>query len=878
MFDLRQAIQSWRKKIQAEGRLDDGQAEELESHLSDHIEHLVESGQSEERAFDTATKEIGSATEIGQELHIAHERRAYRISRTVLPALTVNYIKVMVRQFNRYRMHNWVTVGGLAVGLTACMFIAFYCLHELSYDRQYAGTSIYRVSNESVSSNGVYEKDAGGPIPMGPVLKEEFPEVKESVRFWRAYMPVIRHKTEIFQEHKFMFVDPVALKVFGFPLVTGDASSVFSTANSVVISESMAKKYFHDEDPVGKVLEYKGYPGDELSFTVTGVFKDLPANTHFSFDFLASFKSIENWGEITWGSFKPIWTYVVLDNAAAADGLRSKLGAFAEKYASRRRENKSFEFVLEPVSSIHLESNSGRPMKPGGNMAMIRIVILTGILILVMSCVNFVNISLAKVSTRMKEIGMRKVLGAVRAQLSFQLITEIAMTFIVSLVISFTLVFLLAPSFQAITGIEVTIRTILNVPFMLVLFGVFVMVLLLSGYLPAKIFSKFKIIDAFHQRVATNSFGSRNALILLQVMISGMLILSVLIIRDQLTFIAKKDIGLTISNVVAIPVSTNPTAFENKLRSITGVESFGYSQRLPVNTLNYDGRIVQVPGIPEVIRVESCFITPEFLETYAVDFLSGRNFMPGQLADSNKFIINETAMKTFGWDPENSIGQPIEWSKSTRGEVIGVVKDFHLESVHATIPPMIMLHTTNPNSYYRSFISIRLHPETETETRKEIENTWREFNPTGVFTMVTMTESFSQLHESDRMFSSVVFYFTLVAIFISVIGLYAVSSYTAEQRRKEIGIRKVLGSGIGSIAYKLAAPYLYITLASMVVIIPAVYYLMSRWLATFAYHTTISWLTVVVSAVVILAMTLASVIIESLRAALVNPIRFLRQE
>jgi putative ABC transport system permease protein len=839
-------------------------------------------GRAPEDAFNIAAAEIGSAGDIGVELHVAKERQAWQISRKFMPALMVSYLKVMVRQFNRYRMHNWVTVSGLAIGLTACLFITFYSLHELSYDRQYEGTSIYRVINESVSSTGVFEKDAGGPIPMGPALKDEFPEVKESVRFWRAYMPVIRNGDEIFQEKKFLFADTNVFRVFGFPLIAGDARRVFSTPNSVVISESMADKYFRGEDPVGKLLGYDGYPGDALSFTVTGVFKDLPTNTHFSFDFLASFKSIENWGERGWGSFKPIWTYVSLDNRGAATTLQQKLGAFADKYVSdRRQNNKSFEFVLEPVSSIHLESNAIRPMKAGGNLSMIRVVILTGILILVMSCVNFVNISLAKMTARMKEVGMRKVLGAIRRQLVFQFITEISISFMMSLVIAGLLVYLLSPAFGTITGIRVTIGSVVNVPFMLVLASVFLVVLLLSGYFPARTVSGFKVLDAFrHKANSANNklFSQRNSLILLQVMISGMLILSVLIIRDQLSYISKKELGLTISDVVATPFSSSPEAFENKLRSLPGVESFGYSQRLPVNTLNYDGRVVNVPGFTESIGVESCYITPEFLDTYGIKILEGRNFVPNQLADSNKFIINETAVKTFGWTREKAIGQKIIWSESVPGEIVGVTNDFHLESVHAPIPPMVMRASLRMSSYSRAFISIRIHRDNAEDVRREIEKAWRELNPEGAFMMVSMSDSFDQLHESDHVFSTVIFYFTVVAIFISVIGLYAVSSYTAEQRRKEIGIRKVLGSGIGGIAYKLAAPYIYITVISLLVVVPVVYQLMSRWLATFAYHTSIGWTTIFISAIVIILMTLVSVIIESVRAALVNPIRFLREE
>ena len=881
MFDLKKAVSEWRKKTQSIGQLEDGEVEELQSHLLDRVEHLVHSGQTPEQAFDTAIAEIGSAKEIGRELHDVKERQAWQMSRRFLPALVVSYLKVMIRQFHKYRMHNWVTVGGLAVGLTACLFIAFYSLHELSYDKQYAKSSIYRVINQAVSSTGTFSKDAGGPLSMAPALKEEFPEVKDVVRFW-SVTPIIRYKDEIFREDKFLFADTAAFRVFGFPLIKGHPSSVFSTVNSIVISESVAKKYFKGEDPIGKVLEFSGYPAGERPFAVTGVFKDLPSNTHFSFDFLASFKSVENSDEITWGSFKPVWTYVAVDDESAARSLQRKLPAFAKKYVPDRvSNNKSFDFILEPVSSIHLKSNAGRPMKANGSESMIRIVVLTGILILLMSCVNFINIALAKTTTRMKEVGVRRVLGAARRQLVFQFITEVAISFIVALAIAMMLVYLLSPSFMSITGIQITLENVVNLRFMLVLASVFVIVLFLSGYFPARSVAKVDVINTFRNNTTSGNgklISTRNALVLVQVMISGVLIFSVLIIRDQLNFISKKELGVEIADVVAIPFSENGEVFENKLRSIPGIESFGYSQRLPVNTLNYDGRPVNIPGIEAAIGVESCFITPDFLDTYGLKVIEGRNFRPNQLADSNKFIINETAVKTFGWTMNNAVGQKMTWGFQIPGEVVGVVKDFHLESVHSAIPPMVMLSSLNMSSFSRTFISIRLHPDNSADARREIERSWRELNPKSVFMMLSMNDSYDQLHKNDHVFSEVIFYFTMVAIFISMIGLYAVSSYTAEQRRKEVGIRKVLGSKISGIAYKLAAPYLYITILSILIVVPVVYYLMSQWLATFAYHTSISWSTILFSEAIIIAMTLVSVIIESLRAAFVNPVRFLRDE
>jgi putative ABC transport system permease protein len=880
MFNRKQAISQWQRKLQSEGRLEDGDAEEIVSHVETRIDILISEGMSEQAAFDQAVSETGSPSEIGAQHHIARERKSWQVSRFILPALVVSYLKVMMRQVSRHKTHNWITVGGLSIGLASCLLITIYTLHELSYDRNYTGRPIYRVINYSINKDGATGTGSDGPIPLGPALKDEFPEVKTAVRFWSAYLPVVRADGKVFQESNFKFVDTAVFRVFDFKLLYGDRASVYSMKNAIAISESTAKKYFGNEDAIGKTLEYRGDSGGTLSFVVSGVFEDLPGNTHFSFDFLASMEALGTL-ENNWGSYKPLWTYVELHDTGARSSLSSKLPMLSDKYqADRKQYNIESGFRLEDLPLIYLHSPAGGGMKQGGSVALIRIIIFTGILILIMSCVNFINISLAKMSARLKEIGMRKVFGAVHRQVVFQFVAEVAMAFFLSLLLASCIAGLCSPVFEDITGIRIHMRDIMDWRFITAVIAIFLFVVIVAGYAPARTASGFSIQQAFGKlsRKPDSRFNVRSALIFFQVAISGMLIISALVVNDQLRYIEQKELGVKIENVIAIPHSDNAEVFENRLRAINGVESVSYSQRLPVNTLNYDRTIVTTPGVEGVTFVESGVITPEFIDTYHVKLLAGRNFNKMLASDSNKFLINETAMHALGWDLNNVIGKTLTWATVMSGEVIGVVSDYHLESVHKKIQPMVMLSAANSHQWGRNFISIRLNAENVSKATTEIGKLWKEINPDKAFQLVYLRSSYEQLHRSDTVFSRMIFYFTLVAIFISAIGLYAVSSYAAEQKRKEIGIRKVLGSGVGNITWKLAAPFVVITVVSLAVVIPSVYYLMTQWLGTFAYATSIHWSTVLLSVALIITLTLVSVLKESLRAALVNPIKFLREE
>lgn len=353
--------------------------------------------------------------------------------------------------------------------------------------------------------------------------------------------------------------------------------------------------------------------------------------------------------------------------------------------------------------------------------------------------------------------------------------------------------------------------------------------------------------------------------------------MSVLIINSQLEYIQHKDVGVKVDGIVAIPFSRNPDAFDQFLRNLPAVEGFAYSQRLPVNNINYDGRIVRIDGKQDPIPVESCFITSDFLDLYDIPLISGRNINSEALADSNRFVINETALRTFGWTAENAIGQRIQWSGAIDGEVVGVVKDFHLESVHQKIPPMIMLAGVYKSSFYRTYISIRLS-QVDEGTLQKIKLRWEELNPAEAFVPISMPESFDIMHSGDKKFGRVIFYFTIIAILISVMGVYSIAAYSAEAKRKEIGIRKLLGSSTLGLTVKLSAPFLLVATIAVVLASPIVAYYMTDWLSGFAYHTSMNIWLFFIGASIVIVLTLVAILKETLGAALINPIKYLRDE
>ena len=881
-MNLEAHIKAWRQKLYRQGNFEEGHLEELESHLRDRIDALCEEGYNESDAFEKARQELGNLNTLGEENFKAHTYGWSAFFRAYMPSIIVNYLKIASRQLTRNKLYAFINIFGMALGLTCSLFITYYVIHELSYDHQYEHRPIYRINNQERLETGAVDVDAGGPVPLGTVLEEEFSEVKEAIRFWRAYRPALKVDHKVFEEKKLVFADKSAIQVFGFDLVQGNPATALAKPNQVLLSESMAMKYFGTQDVMGRTMEYTGYPGNDLEFQVSGVFKDLPSNTHFSFDFLASFETLKDW-RTNWGSFKPVWTYVVLNSKNDAKHFEANLQKLRPKYFPDRLDQEAdFKFKLEHISDIHLHSAAGRPMKPGGSIALIQIITIIAVLILVMSSVNFINISLARAMTRLKEMGIRKVLGATKGHIIQQFLTETFLSLFLALILAVGLTFLLKDQFAQIASFDLNIRQLITPAYLLMMAGVMLFIFLLSGLYPAIVLSGMGTINSLAGKIF-NTNGDRHlslryGLIFFQSMISSMLIIGVLGINDQLQYIMDKPTGISMDNRVVIPYSEKPETMENQLNAIPGVLAYTYSQQLPVNTLNYDGRPVNRLGSKDWIQVQSSFVSPNFIDTYDIKLLEGRSFLKDTRSDSNQFIINETLAQLLGWNRSTAVGKRLRWSGQMKGRIVGVVRDFHLGSVHEPIPPMIMLPAYEHTHWQTEFITIQIDEKDKASTLREIETAWRDLNPERPYRQFFIKDSYRNLHTSDFLFAKLILIFTIITIIISSSGLFALSAYTAERRRKEIGIRKVLGSKLIQVFYKISLPFISITLISSVIAIPLVIWGLDQWLDTFAYHTVVQPGTVITGALIIFFISILSILRETLRAAYINPVELLRDE
>ncbi|MEZ4849576.1 MAG: FtsX-like permease family protein [Bacteroidia bacterium] len=539
------------------------------------------------------------------------------------------------------------------------------------------------------------------------------------------------------------------------------------------------------------------------------------------------------------------------------------------------------------MTRIHLYSKAGRQMKANGNIVYIYLFGGIGLLILLIACINFVNLTTARSLTRLKEVGVRKVLGADRSQLIRQFLGESFVITVFALILALGIVEVFLPVFQTITG-KTVLESFWNEPIIWALIVVLtLLVSLVSGAYPAFFISKFKPVESFRKKPSQLKSGKwnlsvRSSLVVVQFCISIGLITGVIVVISQLSYLREKDLGFHKEHVLVVPWGKNEKPFLSQLEQNPQIIDYAISQNLPVNTRNYDGRSVNPEGMPktiaDAISVQSCITDAGFIPTYGIELIAGRNFSEKLITDSASFIINETAVKTFGWEsPEAAIGKELRWSGSFDGHVIGVVKDFHLESMHEAIDPLVML--TEPKyNWWKGFISLRLKPENLTGTLTFVENNWRNLNPDGVYDYFFIDDSFQQLHEADQRFGNIVGYFAFLAIVIACIGLFGLIAFAAERRRKEMGIRKVLGASVKDLIWLITREFFFFILIAAILAIPASWYLLNSWLGSFAYHIDLGIQNYFLSAGLTFFIGWLVMSYQSFAVARLNPVESLRDE
>jgi putative ABC transport system permease protein len=793
-----------------------------------------------------------------------------------------NYIKVAARNLRKYKTYSFINIFGLAIGMAVCLLILLFVRDELSYDRYHENSDrIYRLITEF----SIKEKDTLEAItspPMGPALAADFPEVLSITRFYRAFDQevLIRFQEKMFYENLIFFADQSVFDIFTFPLAKGNPRAALEEPYSVVITEEMAEKYFGHEDPLGKTLTFN----NKDDYKITGVMKKIPSNSHFRFDFLASFSTLNHFQSIPlddWGSCA-LYTYLLLAKGYSPQDLEKKLPSFLKKYASQITFLKSL--YVQPLTDIHLHSNLLNEIEPNSDMAYIYIFSAVAFIILLIACINFVNLSTAKHANRAKEVGMRKVLGAYRNQIVRQYLGESVFLTFAALPLSLLLVELFLPVFNKLVGKNISVGFIDNLYFLLAVIGFTIFVGVVSGIYPALFLSSFqpiKVLRGFRSGSARQLI--RSALVLAQFALSIILITCTVVISNQLRYIQNKKLGFDREHVVVIPLKEKQIllksqSLKNELLRNPNILRISVASDVPgrsgVNSNRFIPEGFEATG---GLFIKNMRVDYDFLETLGVEIKEGRNFSKDFETDiSEAFILNEAAVERIGWD--QPIGKKLEWhagrDRSKKGTVIGIIKDFHYESLNRKIEPLV-LHIWPPSFQY---CLIRIRPGDIQGTLDFIQQRWKELAPDFPFIYSFLDEDFGRLYKSEQKLSRIFACFSAFSIFVACLGLFGLALFAAEQRTKEIGIRKVLGASAARIALLLSREFTKWVLLANVIAWPVAYFAMSRWLQNFAYRINFGIGIFLLSALIAFVVALATVSYQAIKAALANPVEALRYE
>ena len=804
--------------------------------------------------------------------------------------MLVNYIKITLRNIKRHKGYSFVNIAGLSVGLTCCILILLYVKYEFSYDRYHENANnIYRVvmkfpGIDYMGSNR-FNASPGG---LKAALMEDFPEVIYSTRA-RRRRAYIYYNNNPFEERGVFFVDPEFFKIFSFPFISGDPETAVKEPFSMLITQKIAKKYFGNEDPVGKIINV----GRKYDYMVTGILENCPENSHFTFDILASFNSLyatdgkENIE--SWSSAADIWnTYLLLQENFNPDYLESKFPAMAKKYKGEDYEG---EFYLQPLTSIHLHSNINFEIEANGNMLYIYLFSAIAFFIMMIACLNYMNLATARAASRFKEIGIRKVVGAGRRHIIRQFLGESMIFTIAALFISLIFVSLLLPSFSSFINKNLEFNFYSDYLVLLYLICVALIVGLISGSYPALFMSALKPVNVIKGSMTTGSVKKRssafrNSLVVIQFVISIVMIVCTLTVYNQLDFIKNSKLGFTKHHIITGNISDsnlreNLEPFKNDLRQYPQILDVYVNGDLPVtvSASNY----ARWEGLAEGEEGHLTYgaeVNYNFLDFFEIELIEGRNFSKEFTTDTSQaFILNETAVKITGWD--EPIGKRYSlWGRD--GFVIGVIKDFHNNSLHLKVEPMALWLTSPdiPNILNRTIndFAIKINSDDIPGTLAFIEDKFKKHSPDYPFNYSFLDERVDRMYRSEQRLGQIFSYFTFIAIFISCLGLFGLASFTAEQRTKEIGIRKVLGASVSGILMLISREFMKWVLAANVLAIPIAYIAMNRWLQNFAYRTHFGIWTFVISVAMALMIALISVSYQSVKAATANPVDSLRYE
>jgi len=799
-----------------------------------------------------------------------------------------NYFKTALRNLKKNKAFSFINIFGLAIGLTSFMLIAVFVLNELSYDKYPArAKNMYRVIL-SVTGNGDIAAYPMVDVAVGEGMKRAFPEIEATTRVSGA-QDFVKYDDKQFKEKQLAYADSNFLQLFSIPLTEGDINTALVQPKSIVISKAFAKKYFGNEDALGKSLSVGT---NQALYKVTGLFDEVPENSHFHFDAFLSLSS-RHLTHQTWSNIG-FYTYLLLNKNADPHQLEKKFPQLVAEHvvpeiqhdmgvslAEAQKSINTFVFSLQPLTDIHLYSHTKYELEPNGDIQYVYIFSALAFFILLLACVNFTNLSTARAVKRAREVGIRKVLGSLKKQLIIQFLTESVVLTFLSMIIAFGLLFLLLPYFNELADRQIPFSFFISYQSILAMISLIIITGIVAGIYPSFFLSSFNTIKVLK---GSSSKGSqknllRSSLVVFQFFVSIALIIATIIVYQQLHFMQNKKLGYDKEQVLYLPdarlLGKDQPAFKQQLSQNKNVVAASIARSVPGLPF-MDGTEIYPKnenGNGKEIHANIYHVDEDYLKTLGIKIVSGRNFSRDFPSDSSAVVINQAMVRELGWNRTNPIGKTIVRSGQQQFKVIGVMGDFNYASAKQEIAPLMMMLGNN----YGGLV-VKINTADVKGFLSDLKKQWDSFNPQGALEYTFLDDNFAKMYASEIRTQKIFSAFALIAIIIASLGLFGLSAFVIEQRTKEIGIRKVLGASVQNVLLLVSKDFLLLVGIAFLISVPVTWWAMHNWLQDFAYRINIQWWVFMLAGFVAILISIITISFQAIKAAIANPVKSLRSE
>lgn len=888
------------KDLNYRGIVADGIEDELIDHICTGVETEMEKGTRFINAYHKVLHSFGHNTGLRET-----QKEILKVENKTTRLMFKNYLTIAIRNLRKHRFYTFINVAGLAIGIASCLIIVLFVLNELSYDKHHEKASrIYRINGE-IKFGGNHLMLAVAPAPMAEAMLHDYPEVESAVRFrsWGSFLVKKDESAENFKEYNVMWVDSTFFKIFSVPVLEGNPNTSLKEPNCVAISEKTARKFFPNGSAMGQVLILD----NRLPMKVTAVFKDMPTTGHFDFDILISMAGLDDAKSTNFLS-NNFNTYLLLKEGADAQALEAKLPGFVEQYHGPQAAGilggefsmqkfqaagNKLQYTLMPLTDIHLHSDLIAEVRPNSDIIYVYLFSAVALFILMIACINFMNLSTARSSNRAKEVGVRKVMGSLRSHLVRQFLTESILLSLFSFFLAVGFAYLFLPMFNNLSQKSLSLP-LADPNFYVVIFIASLFVGLMSGLYPSFFLSAFKPVNVLKGNVALGMKSGliRSSLVVFQFVVSILLVIGTLTVNRQLNYIQNKKIGFEKDQVIVVhdayALGDNIQAFKEEVLKNNFMLSGTISGYLPVSgTRRNDNTFWPEGGQPtqeNMVSLQNWTVDSDYLKTLGMKLKTGRFFSMEFPSDSSTIVMNQSAVKQFNWG-DDPIGKKISTFSGNNPDgspdpnsvrsftVIGVVEDFHFESLKQNITPLAFFLNRSNGS-----VSFRFESQNTQDVIHAIENKWKTLAPGQPFQYSFLDEDFGRMYSAEERLGKVFVVFAGLAIVIACLGLFALTSFTAEQRTKEIGIRKVLGASVGSIVVLLSKEFGKLIIIAFVIAAPLAWFGVDWWLKNYTYKVEVGIFVYLFAGGVSFAIAWLTMSYQSIKAATSNPVNSLRSE